>query len=80
LTAIEEHEQLMKEGIEALYAKLGPSKTVRFLQLTGLCRGDSVKELESKSEKLTKKQVFKLMNESKERNRELWKKLGLNQP
>ena len=55
----------MREGVDALYAQLGPSKAIRFLQLTGLFKGDSVKELESRSKKLTKKQVLKLMDESR---------------
>lgn len=53
-----EHHPLVKKGIAALFKKLGPSKAVKFLQKLGISRGDSVKEIESITEKFSRKEAL----------------------
>ena len=70
-------EEILKEGIETLYSKLGTLKTLKFLQLIGASKGDSVKEIENQTEKMSEEEVHSLINNVKKNNSGLWKKVGL---
>ena len=70
-------EEILKEGIETLYSKLGTLKTLKFLQLIGASKGDSVKEIENQTEKMSEEEVHSLINDVKKNNSVLWKKVGL---
>jgi len=49
---------LLERGIAALYKELGPVEAVKFLQKLGISRGDSVKEIESITEKFSRKEAL----------------------
>ena len=70
-------EDIFEEGIEALYEKLGAIKTIKFFQLAGVTRGDTLKEIEEKTEKMSKEAVLKLIQETKSERRDLWEKTGV---
>lgn len=70
-------EEIIKEGIETLYSKLGTLKTLKFLQLIGATEGDSVKEIEQKTEKLSREEIFSLIFNVKRDNSYMWEKVGL---
>jgi len=70
-------EDVIKEGVESLCSKLGVVKTVKFLQLVGVSRGDTVKEIEEKTEKMSKEEALQFIERIKKEKKELWKKMGL---
>jgi hypothetical protein len=70
-------EDVIKEGVESLCSKLGVVKTVKFLQLVGVSRGDTVKEIEEKTEKMSKEEALQFIESVKKEKKELWKKMGL---
>ena len=70
-------EDIFEEGIEALYEKLGAIKAIKFFQLVGVTRGDTLKEIEEKTEKMSKEEVLKLIQETKGKRRDLWEKIGV---
>ncbi|MBI2659943.1 hypothetical protein HYX07_02180 [Candidatus Woesearchaeota archaeon] len=49
---------LLERGISVLYKELGPVEAVRFLQKLGVSKGDSVKEIESITEKFSRKEAL----------------------
>jgi len=70
-------EDIFEEGIEALYEKLGAIKTIKFFQLAGVTRGDTLKEIEEKTEKMSKEEVLKLIQKAKGERRDLWERIGV---
>jgi len=46
------------ESVEEVFKKLGPVKAIKFFQSLGINKGDSVKEIESITEKLGKDEVL----------------------
>lgn len=55
---------LIEEGIEAVFKKLGTVKAIKFFQSMGINKGDSVKEIESITEKMTREEVIELMKKA----------------
>ena len=49
---------LLERGISVLYKELGPVDAVKFLQKLGIGKGDSVKEIESITEKFSRKEAL----------------------
>ena len=60
----EQKENLMEEGINQLYKEFGPVKTIRFFQLVGISRGDTLKEIEEITKKLSKKEALDLVKKA----------------
>lgn len=58
-------QDLVKQGVEILYAKFGPTKTVKFFQLLGLGRGDTLDEIESITAKLSREQALDLVKRAR---------------
>ena len=56
---------MIGDGVEAVFKKLGPSKAMKFFQSMGLSKGDSIKEIESVTEKMTKGQVIEMIKRTK---------------
>ena len=56
---------MIEDGVEAVFKKLGPSKAIKFFQSMGISKGDSVKEIESVTEKMTKEQVIEMIKRTK---------------
>ena len=54
----EMHHPLVEKGIAALFKELGPVKTIEFFQRLGINKGDSVKEIESITEKMSKEDII----------------------
>lgn len=52
------HHPLVEKGIATLFKELGPVETIEFFQKLGINRGDSVKEIESITEKISKEEVM----------------------
>ena len=48
----------MEKGIAVLYRELGPVQTIKFFQSLGINKGDSVKEIESITEKFSRKEAL----------------------
>lgn len=70
-------EEIVRDGIETLYARLGTLKTLKFLQLLGATKGDSVKEIEQKTEKMSHEDVLNLVSTVRKEKSAIWKKIGL---
>ena len=49
---------LIEEGVEAVFKKLGTAKAIKFFQSMGINKGDSVKEIESITEKFSRKEAL----------------------
>ena len=49
---------LLERGISVLYKELGPIEAIKFLQKLGISQGDSVKEIESITEKFSRKEAL----------------------
>lgn len=60
----EQKENLIEEGINQLYKEFGPVKTIKFFQLVGISRGDTLKEIEEITEKLSKKEALDLVKKA----------------
>ena len=56
---------MIEDGVEAVFKKLGPSKAIKFFQSMGISEGDSVKEIESVTEKMTKEQVIEMLRKTR---------------
>ena len=50
-------------------------KTIKMFQLVGVTRGDRLKEIEKKTERMSKEEVLKLIQETKAERRDLWDKI-----
>lgn len=50
---------LVEKGIATLFKELGPVETIEFFQRLGVRKGDSVKEIESITEKMSKEDIIK---------------------
>ena len=55
----------MEKGIAVLYKELCPVKTIEFFQRLGINKGDSVKEIESITEKMSKEDIMKGIKKSR---------------
>ena len=56
---------VIEEGMKVLFKELGPVKTIKFFQSLGINKGDSVKEIESITEKLSKEQVLSAIRKAR---------------
>lgn len=54
-------QDLVKEGVEILYERFGPAKTIKFFQKLGLGRGDTLQEIESITADLSREQALRLV-------------------
>ena len=54
----------MEKGIIILFRELGPAKTIEFFQRMGINKDDSVKEIESITEKLSREEVLSLLKKT----------------
>lgn len=61
--------RILREGIASI-------KTIKFLQLAGVARGDTLKEIEEKTEKMSKEEGLRLIQKTKAERRDFWKKTG----
>lgn len=61
----EMHHPLIEKGIAALFKELGPVETIEFFQRLGINRGDSVKEIESITEKMSKEEILQGIRKSR---------------
>jgi len=57
--------KVIVEGVEAVFKRLGPGKAIKFFQSMGLSKGDSVKEIESITEKMSKEDIMKGIRKSR---------------
>ena len=53
------HHPLVEKGIATLFKELGPVATIEFFQRLGVRKGDSVKEIESITEKMSKEDIMR---------------------
>lgn len=60
---------LLEKGIAILYRELGPNETIKFLQNLGVNSGDSVKEIESITEKYSRKEALDNLKKFKDKRR-----------
>lgn len=58
-------QDLVKQGVEILYAKFGPAKTIKFFQMLGLGKGDTLDEVESITSKLSREQALDLVKKAR---------------
>ena len=70
-------EDIVDEGVHLLYKELGPVKTIKFFQLIGAYRDDTLKEIEEKTSKMSKKEALDLINKVRRERKDLWKDVGL---
>ncbi len=55
---------LVEEGVEMLYKEFGPAKTIKFFQIVGVHRGDTLKEIEGITEKLSREEALALVKKA----------------
>ena len=53
------HHPLVEKGIATLFKELGPVETIEFFQRLGVRNGDSVKEIASITEQMSKDDIMK---------------------
>lgn len=70
-------EDILNDGVRVLYKELGPIKTVKFFQLIGVSRGNTLKEIEEKTSKMSRKEALDLINKVKAERRDFWRDVGL---
>ncbi|OGC09942.1 hypothetical protein A3J90_02655 [candidate division WOR-1 bacterium RIFOXYC2_FULL_37_10] len=70
-------DEVIEEGLDALYKNLGPVKATKFIQILTIPKSDSVKDIESITEGMDKKDAISLITQTRETNKNLWNKLGL---
>lgn len=56
---------LLRKGIKVLYKELGPVETIEFFQRLGINRGNSVKEIEAITEKMSKEEDMEGIKKSR---------------
>lgn len=56
---------LLRKGIKVLYKELGPIQTIEFFQRLGINEGDSVKEIETITEKMSKEEVMECIKKTR---------------
>ena len=57
-------EDLLEEGVQTLYEEFGPAKTIKFFQLVGIQNGDTLKEIEELTQKLSKEEALRLVRKA----------------
>jgi len=62
------HHPLVEKGIGMLFKELGPVETIEFFQKLGINKGDSVKEIEAITEKMSKEDVMKGIKKARKSN------------
>ncbi|MGB9612791.1 MAG: hypothetical protein ACPL4K_01250 [Candidatus Margulisiibacteriota bacterium] len=70
-------EDIIEEGISVLFSNLGPIKATKFLQVLSIPKGDAVKEIEEKTEGISKEKALELISRAKAQNPQLWERVGL---
>ena len=55
---------VIEEGMKVLFKELGTIKAIKFLQSLGINKGDSVKEIESITEKLSREEALSLLKKT----------------
>ena len=61
----EMHHPLVEKGIAAVFKELGPVETIEFFQRLGINGGDSIKEIEAITEKMSKEEVMEGIKKSR---------------
>ena len=61
----EMHHPLVEKGIGTLFKELGPVKTIEFFQRLGINKGDSVKEIEFLTERMSKEELMNSIKKSR---------------
>ncbi len=59
------NEELVRRGIAAVFARLGPVDSIRFFQSIGIQRGDTLKEIEGITQRFTRKEALELVRNAK---------------
>ncbi len=65
-------ENIIDEGFGVLKEHLGIAKTAIFLEMIGKGQGDSLEEIESKTEEFSKEDALKFIEKCKREKKELW--------
>ncbi|MCK4233559.1 hypothetical protein KAU34_01895 [candidate division WOR-3 bacterium] len=68
---------LLEEGLDALIKEMGIIKAIKFIQLLSLGKGDSVREIEGKTERMGKEEALSLIKKIGMKNAKIWKEFGL---
>tara|TARA_B100000315_G_C14502765_1_gene553119 strand:+ start:548 stop:742 length:195 start_codon:yes stop_codon:yes gene_type:complete len=55
---------ILARGIETIYKEFGPEDALKFFRMIGISKGDSVKEIESKTEKMSREEVLALIRKN----------------
>ena len=58
-------DKILEKGMKILYKELGPVNAIKFLQALGINKGDSVKEIESITEKLSKEEILEKVRKAR---------------
>ena len=68
---------LLEEGLDALIKEMGIINAIKFIQLLSLGKGDSVREIEDKTEKMNRKEALAFIKKLRMKNAKVWKEFGL---
>lgn len=58
-------EDLVGEGIRKLYKEFGPVRTIKFFKLLGVNKGDTLREIEEQTARLSRKGAIRLVKRVK---------------
>ncbi|HIH17211.1 MAG TPA: hypothetical protein HA282_05135 [Nanoarchaeota archaeon] len=58
-------EDLIGEEIRKLYKEFGPVRTIKFFKLLGISKGDTLREIEEQTARLSKKEAIRLVKRVK---------------
>ena len=68
---------LLEEGLDVLIKEMGIIKAIKFIQLLSLGKGNSVGEIEGKTEKMGKQEALAFIKKVRVKNARIWKEFGL---
>lgn len=68
---------VLEEGLDVLFREMGIVKTIKFIQLISLGKGDAVQEIETETEKMSKEEALAFINKIRQKNIKIWKEFGL---
>jgi len=68
---------LLEKGLDILFREMGIVKTLKFIQLISLGKGDAMQEIETKTEKMSREEALTFINKIRQQNVKIWKEFGL---
>lgn len=76
MTLSEEEYRALTRGLDVLFRELDAKTVITFLQALGVGHGNSITEIESVTEKLSKEEIEEFILRNRNEREKRWKELG----